>query len=330
MPNFPPLSVKRLPKRLNYWSRRSRQKLQHKAEDLVRATFHHPDTQPVINKREVRVLGLRRSGNHAIINWIGQQVKGNSVFINHVRPLENPYRDQYESQLVLGRKLPQGDWKYHDIDWWKKEKEGKFSLKDCLIYSYEDQEIEKVAGASFERKHDLYLGRSKERFDVIVMRDPFNLVASRLKTKPREDGPNFDMLNVYSRRYSLLELWIAYAKECLGETSFLQHKKIFINYNKWFTDIDYRRHIAAQMNITFSDEGFNDVSISGRGSSFDGLKHAGEVHKMDVLNRWREFAENPTYRKLLMNTEDLLKYSNQLFGHIPGTEVLLDQPVGVF
>ena len=288
----------------------------------MRSLNYDPHSQSLVNKREIRVLGLRRSGNHAIINWIGKQVKGNSVFINHARPLENPYRDRYESQLRLGRIPQEEDWKYRDINWWKKEKEGDFSFKDCLIYSYEDQELEKVARASFERKHDLYLGKSEERFDVIVMRDPFNLLASRLQTKPRADGLNFSMLEVYSRRYSLTELWITYAKECLGETSFLKNNKIFINYNKWFLDIDYRRDIAARLNIEFSDHGFDDISAAGRGSSFDGVKYSGEAHKMDVINRWKSFVDNPLYRQLL-NTENLLDYSTKLFGHIPGTEVFL-------
>ena len=326
MSQSPRTLVERLPKKLNYLFQRSQQKLQHGIEDLGRALTHDPSAQKIVNKKEFRILGLRRSGNHAITNWIGKQVKGNSAFINHVRPLENPYRDQYESQLVLGRKLPEGDWKYKDIDWWKQEKEGDFSFKDCLIYSYEDQEIGKVADKSFERKHDLYLGKSEARFDVIVMRDPFNLFASRLKTKPREHGPNFSMLEVYSRQYSLPELWVSYAKECLGETSFLMNQKIFVNYNRWFVDEDYREQLSTQLSIDFSDDGFNDISISGRGSSFDGVKHAGEAYKMDVLNRWRSFADNPIYRGLL-STDGVLEYSTKLFGHIPGTEIFYKENV---
>ncbi|MEL7036438.1 MAG: hypothetical protein AAFO04_12570 [Cyanobacteria bacterium J06592_8] len=42
---------------------------------------------------------------------------------------------------------------------------------------------------------------------------------------------------------------------------------------------------------------------------------------MDVQNRWQHFAENPQYRKLLNNPE-LLRYSQQIFGQIPGTELL--------
>ena len=318
-----PKSLRSLsPKRINYLARRSRQKLLYSFEDTIRSFSYNSKSVPVVNKKEIRVLGLRRSGNHAIINWIGNQVDNNSIFINHVRPLENPYRNQYESQLRAGKlTVHKEDWKHKDIDWWKKHREGNFSYKDCLIYSYEDQELEKIAHPSFERKRCVYLGKSEETFDVIVMRDPFNLFASRLKTKPRENGPNFDMLEVYSRHYSLPELWISYAKECLGETSHLKNKKIFINYNKWFVDVKYRQEISDQLGISFSDDGLNDVSPAGRGSSFDGAKYAGEAYKMDVLNRWQSFIDNQAYCKLL-SVENLIEYSHKIFGSIPGTDKL--------
>lgn len=317
---FSKSSIEKLPKKLCYIQRRSRQKLVHLLEDLGRSIEYRTQPQSVVNKKEVRVIGLRRSGNHAIINWIRQQIQGSVVFINHVRPLENPYRNQYENQLTIRNNPSSPYWKDRDINWWKQEKAGKFSLKDGLIYSYEDQELEKVAHLSFERKHDLYLGKSEERFDVIVIRDPFNLFASRLQTKPREDGRNFNMLQVYSRSYSLPELWIAYAKECLNETNFLQNNKLFINYNQWFLDYDYRQQIANQLRLKFSDLGRNDISGAGRGSSFDGVKYAGNVAQMDVLNRWKWFVDHSLYRDLL-KTENLLHYSDKLFGSIPGTEI---------
>ena len=314
-------SIEKLPKKLSYIKRRSRQKISHVFEDIGRLIEYGSKPQSIVNKKEVRILGLRRSGNHPIINWIGKQIQGQAVFMNHVRPLENPYRAQYESQLIFGNNLSQQDWKYRDTDWWKQEKVGKFSFKDCLIYSYEDQELDKIAHPSFERKHDLYLGKSEERYDVIVMRDPFNLFASRLKHKPRDNRSYFSMLEVYSRRYSLPELWICYAKECLGETNFLKNKKIFINYNQWFLDSNYRREIANQLKIDFSDNGLND--IPPQPSSFDGASYAGKANKMDVLNRWKLFIDNDLYRELLQ-TKGLLDYSINLFGQIPGTEVLFN------
>jgi hypothetical protein len=314
---------RRVGKRLNYLFRRSLQEVNHRLEDYARSLTYDSNSKPIVNQREIRVIGLRRSGNHTVINWIGKQTTGNSIFINHVKPLENPYRNQYENQLNLQRAIERGaDWKYRDLAWWEQERKGNFSDKFCLMYSYEDQDIEKVAHPAFERMREIYLGKSQHQFDVIVMRDPYNLFASRLQTKPRDEGPNFDMLNVYSKRYSLPDLWVAYAKEALGETSFLCENKIFINYNRWFLEETYRRQVATELGLEFSDEGLNDISKAGRGSSFDGDRFAGEAYRMDVLNRWRSYTENPTYLRLL-KAEGVIEYSRKIFGDIPGTDALV-------
>lgn len=308
-------------KKIAYLVRRSEEKAAHSVEDFVRKVQYDDSSQEIVNKKEIRVLGLRRSGNHAIINWICQQSAGNTVFINHVRPLENPYRNQYESQKRSKENLQSCSWKYRDLSWWEKEKNGEFTVKDCLVYSYEDQEVEKVSHPSYEKKKDLYIGKSAKRYDVIVMRDPFNLFASRLQTKPTVGGPNFSMLEIYSRRYTLPELWISYAKECLEETSYLRGEKIFVNYNRWFVDANYRRSIASSLNLEFTDEGLYEISKSGNGSSFDGDSYAGEAYKMDVLNRWKSYVDDKVYIDML-KTEGVLDYSTRLFGSIPGTDVL--------
>lgn len=83
---------------------------------------------------------------------------------------------------------------------------------------------------------------------------------------------------------------------------------------------DYRREVATQLGINFTDDGVNEVTRSGGGSSFDGVSYSRKTQKMDVLNRWKLFTDNNLYRELL-NTENLLNYSNKLFGYIPGTEI---------
>lgn len=243
------LSNSKFRKKLGYPFRRSLQKTHHALEDSSRSLVYNSSTQSTVNEREIRVIGLRRSGNHAIINWIGKQAKGNSIFINHVKPGENPYRNQHENAISRGRIADEkADWKYRPLGWWEKERHGQFSGKYCLIYSYEDQELERIAHRVFESKREIYLGKSACRLDVVVMRDPFNLFASRLQTKPREDSPNFDMLEVYSRRYSLPQLWINYAKECLGETYFYFRGK----YPLTTIDIFWRGHTVKllQLNLT--------------------------------------------------------------------------------
>ncbi len=43
-----------------------------------------------MNKLEICMIGMQRSGNHAIADWILQQFE-NPVFLNHVVPFEDPF-----------------------------------------------------------------------------------------------------------------------------------------------------------------------------------------------------------------------------------------------
>lgn len=129
----------------SYLLKRSRQKAWHLVEDTSRVLFQSDNSKDVVNLKEIKILGLRRSGNHAIINWLRSQLPKNTTFINHTRIKENPYRNVYEDQLFLAKNPEIKGWRCEDINWWRKEAKGEFSVKDCLMYSFEDQDIEQVA-----------------------------------------------------------------------------------------------------------------------------------------------------------------------------------------
>ncbi|NET05472.1 MAG: hypothetical protein F6K16_12315 [Symploca sp. SIO2B6] len=214
-----------------------------------------------------------------------------------MRPKENRYRVLYQ---------------HYPKEHLRRESLGDFANKDCLIYSYEDWGIKQITDQKIEKKHDLYWGKSGLRHDLLILRDPFNTLASRLKN---------DFIEVKSPNQTFMELWLAYAKEYLGETNYLKNNKVCVNYNRWFLDMNYREKIASQLNLDFSDAGINQVKAQGGGSSFEGREFDGKAVQMKVLDRWKVFAEDPRYLKLLDN-EEVLEYSKRIFGHIPGTEVL--------
>jgi len=291
------------------------------AEDLYSTYFFKP-VNGNVNQREIRVHGLRRTGNHAIINWIEKQASGFTVHLNNLRPEENPFKNYW--RILEDKVHPREKWRVAELSFndlyqgssgyelVKQEAKGKFIEKDCLILSYEDCYIPRVSSARAVRTHDRYVGKSKEIFDLIILRDPYNLIASRMRS---------NMLGIKGIGKTLPELWIDYAKEYLGETQHLKYVKVPANYNQWFLDKEYRRTLANKLNLNFSDVGINDVPIFGQGSSFDSTGLDGQAQKMNVLNRWERYVDNENYRKLLDN-EELIYYSERIFGHIPGTEKL--------
>ncbi len=260
----------------------------------------------IVNQKEIRVVGMRRTGNHAIISWIEHQLLGKYWHLNNIERGRNPYRRKADK---LKRYHPEYA-KMSQV--YRRQGNGEFVHRDCLLYSYEDWSLAQIARGRVERNRALYLGKSAQCLDVLILRDPFNLFASRLKQGfvPTKD-----------QRLSMVEMWLEYAKEFVGESHYLQRNLVCINYNQWFQSQDYRRKLASQIGVPFSDAGLTTVSDIGGGSSFDGTNLDGKARSMDVTNRWRRYAKTPAFQALF-ESESVWRYSQQIFRDLPGTHEL--------
>ncbi|MCG8368014.1 MAG: hypothetical protein MJA27_32370, partial [Pseudanabaenales cyanobacterium] len=49
--------------------RKAKKLLEHSAEDTYKLIFKRSSWTSVVNQKELRITGLRRSGNHAIVEW---------------------------------------------------------------------------------------------------------------------------------------------------------------------------------------------------------------------------------------------------------------------
>ena len=96
---------------------------------------------------------------------------------------------------------------------------------------------------------------------------------------------------------------------------------VCINYNQWFQEKDYRRKLASQLGVSFSDAGLTTVPNVGGGSSFDGIQMNGQARSMDVTMRWQQYVKDPAFRALF-ERESVWQYSQQIFGDLPGTQRL--------
>ncbi|MEM9005648.1 MAG: hypothetical protein AAGE59_19255 [Cyanobacteria bacterium P01_F01_bin.86] len=271
--------------------------LAYASHDVWRLATKRNQLSQTVNQTEIRFIGLRRSGNHAVLNWIFKQLQQPVYFINNVDAGMSPFRCFH---------LHFPDKGYRNEAW------GNFSKKKHLIYSYEDYGLQDISNPYSEYKHDLWLGKTHHRYDILLLRDPFNLLASRLKK---------NYMDVKTSGESVVSLWISYAKEVLGETNLLKHNKIIINYNEWFRSLEYRQKIARQLGLDFSDQGFNYVSSYGGGSSFDERSFQGKAESMNVENRWHHFKDNDEFLSLIAN-EELLHYSKAIFGDVLETAKL--------
>ena len=91
---------------------------------------------------------------------------------------------------------------------------------------------------------DRLVGTSGRHVTLLVLRDAFNTFASVWHGKRR-------MRNRLHGFYSTQ--WKVYAREFLGETSFLPSDTIMVSFNAWFSDADYRRELASKLGLDHID-----------------------------------------------------------------------------
>lgn len=296
------------------------------------------------NFLEVRAYGLMRSGNHAIIEWAQNQHSDHiTCFLNNVRHgNHDPYTNHKRRILTcIDEKI--------DID------DLRTMRKQLLIYSYEDRDelesenktfLDSVFQKDFEVNRKNYLGPSRHQLDVLIIRDPFNFLASRLKLL-QVRGP----LDGVSNPVLIMKNWKILAKEALNVIRYPQPGKMVVTYNRWVTDISYRQCLSQRLMGTFNDSSMRSISQFGGGSSFknpDRLtismmlmrwkklfsierfanfghywrRFTAPNNEKKVFERWKHFSKDESFLDLVLDDE-ILELSEKLFGETPGIREFL-------
>lgn len=236
---------------------------------------------PMIFDRVLFVLGVRRSGNHAIINWLIDCFPKESVLsINSADPAFFRIVDERVS-----------------ID---RNRYGAIHVSDqhrVLIVSYENLDPALVPVA-----HNAQI--ANRAHTIFVLRDLANTAASIVRGA--KDYPSF------SYRFRVLDfpaVWCRYARLLLaGESSVTP-----VLFNRWFADPSYRANILAKLDIARVDGRVDAVSSYGGGSSFDGLARDGNASSMSVLSRWREMEDDQLFQFLILAEQEAIELSERLF-----------------
>ena len=270
-----------------------------------------------VNDYEFRVFGLRRSGNHALISWIMGHFPDNSVYyFNDVQRIEErnffskslnfpvnlfEWKDRYIYPGETKSRLIKDERDYLQIhNYSTMVKNSKIANKlvdknmylvanmrtvdkSCLIQSYEDQPLEIV---DLINQQDI--GVSNNQFNVLIVRNVCNMIASRLEHKNYHTTMSVE----------IVELWKQYAYEFLGYTSLFGGNKIVVSYDHWLESKEYRRMLSEKINLEFSDDGFKCVTNFGGGSSF---KSVGSEQKYN--SRYESYLDNQEYIEYALDPE---------------------------
>ncbi len=231
---------------------------------------------------QLEFYAMMRSGQHAIINWIFGQISDPVYYRNDILCFKGS-----KARIDRGRwRAPNGA-----------PEDGVFPY---YAYNIEDISIENIDSIYKSYKDVLCKVRPKSKVKVIIIRDPFNMFASRyrffdrINTLRRDSGRSLIKEAHNTNKNSLIswcgtnafQRWKEYAREALGDTNFLGENKIVINYNHWFSSRSYRKSKSKELGLDFSDSKLNFVPGNGYGSSFDLRTMNGKAQDMGVLKRW--------------------------------------------
>jgi hypothetical protein len=234
--------------------------------------------------REFAVLGLRRSGNHAVLQWLMSGLGPDRVFLNNVALGRNPFDG------FLGHDA--GPYEEGDLPLFAVP-ENRHWFTGRVAYSFEDYGT-RDTGAWLRETGPLLPGTN--RISILILRDPYNFFASRIRV---EENHSLICTSLDPRHLPLLrDQWIEHAEEFTGRTRHLPDL-VTIDYVRFVGDAAYRADLASRLGIVPDDAILSRVPDFGAGSSFDGLRHDGDARSMALLDRWRHYADHPLFRALM-------------------------------
>jgi len=241
-----------------------------------------------MDKTFIRFFGMRRSGIHALNNWLISHLEGRVLYVNDASIIKNSIKKECNDLDCLGDAAKKILPPYSHIT------KGNIDSNDCVFLSYEDRDFLKTL--SVPPNQDNVYGEFDKYSDIFLIRNPYNLFCSRAR---RGWLKNFD---------KKAALWKEMARNFLNP----QGDEVGIYFDEWHVNQGYRKDICEKLGVEFNDKGKHFVSAWGGGSSFDGRR----VHpdKMNVLDRTAGYEDAEFFLKLLEDSE-----LNCLFNTIKNT-----------
>ena len=271
---------------------------------------------PWRNDLEIQFFGLQRSGNHGILTWIFQQYDSPVLFLHGVDHFCDPYERFHYVEMpntVPLRRL-------------RDRRKGRFEAlrrdpKPVLVYSYENLDLCRLQSEPLVQDRDNTIGKSRRVRRILLLRDFFNWVSSRLKLFEYRKQHLPDRAKTTN---SLIDLWLRYAREFAGDTNYLlsdpEAEVVKISYNRWIRDAEYRIELLRLIGTPVKKNDIGHVPDVGGGSSFDATAFSGKSSEMKVEERWKyllgdEFTD--VRKTILARKSSIDEYNTPIFGSTP-------------
>jgi hypothetical protein len=269
----------------------------------------------------IEYFTLGRSGSHAVMNWLCNQFDRPVLYFNNAKPTMDPALEMRNPTVKDMQNIVA-------LDYYWKHPEVRVQLQ---------KEWHPVMVVGFERyplgyaRVDQHRGwyplpassidgwiRPNRRCRILIIRDLFNWLASRIQRKIKIDRNYDGELREWVKDH--IRLWKDHAREAAGVTSYLKGPDIqivrIIKFNEWVHSRQYRDEILYHLGVTPRNEDTNYIVDVSGGSSFDGRSYQGRASEMAIEHR-HEIFNDPKFNDIMdyINQDlELLKLNDKLFG----------------
>ena len=134
-------------------------------------------------RRNIAFFGIKRNGNHALQNWILHQIPEKTCVFNQAEIGRDPlqvhhFRTYQDKNLALdGRRLFGSTY------------DGPVE-NNSILYTYENAELDTIAdNVPMGRSNLASMGPFDYSANIMVLRDPFNMLASLFIDRKRAGSP---------------------------------------------------------------------------------------------------------------------------------------------
>jgi hypothetical protein len=250
----------------------------------------------------IRVAGMKRNGNHGIVNWILAQYSGNAVFCNALHGTES---------LNTLRSDPIEAFTHNPL--LTKVELASPCDKRVLILTFEDHPV----GGVIESKPPVYYERNlghqvRQESNLAILRDPFNFFASRIQAELNGTYPRECWGDCFSKGddQKIWTKWKSYARRFLEFSARSSSEFLAVSYNHWTVSLEYRRSICDSLGIPLlNDEERKVVTGWGAGSSFnEGMWQEPSIYS----NRWKNYLHHPSLLNATRD-EELVSLAKTIF-----------------
>ncbi len=195
-----------------------------------------------------------------------------------------------------------------------------------LVLNFENLNPEK-SYKSIIKKCDKYSNVTRERIAVIVIRNPFNLLASRIM-----HGKPITKEERISNKINLekfINLWKAYANIVIYNKEIRGFDKtVLVNYDEWFKSKKVKGDLSKKLKLDNVVLTSNKITFFGGGSSFDGYLFNNKAEESKPLERWKrmlsdkniELKKKKEFIQFLKKHKEIKGISEKIFGKTVGIE----------